>query len=77
MDRAVSGTTETRAGAPDATSPAREWVWVLRVLAVVVVFAVVAIARSRQVDVPFRDPHGKLFTNKTPEHRPDAGRCSC
>ena len=64
MDGAVSGTTETRAGAPDADSPAREWGWVLRVLAVVVVFAVIAVARSRQVDIPFRDPHGKLFTDK-------------
>jgi PAP2 superfamily len=64
MDGAVSGTTETRAGVSDATSPAREWKWVLRVLAIVVVFAVVAVARSRQVDIPFRDPHGKLFTNK-------------
>ena len=64
MDGAVSGTTETRGEAPDATSPAREWVWVLRVLGVVVVFFLVAVARSKQVDVPFRDPHGKLFTNK-------------
>ena len=64
MDGTVGGTTETRAGAPDEVSPVREWGWVLRVLALVVVFAVVAIARSRQVDVPFRDPHGKLFTNK-------------
>ena len=64
MDGTVGGTTETRAGAPDEVSPVREWGWVLRVLALVVLFAVVAIARSRQVDVPFRDPHGKLFTNK-------------
>jgi hypothetical protein len=64
MDGAVSGTTETRGDAPGATSPAREWVWVLRVLGVVVVFFLVAVARSKQVDVPFRDPHGKLFTNK-------------
>jgi membrane-associated phospholipid phosphatase len=64
MDGVVSGTTETRGGAPAATSPAREWVWVLRVLGVVVVFFLVAVARSKQVDVPFRDPHGKLFTNK-------------
>jgi hypothetical protein len=64
MDGAVSGTTETRAGEPDATSAAREWVWVLRVLGVVLVFFLVAVARSRQVDIPFRDPHGKLFTDK-------------
>jgi len=36
----------------------------LRVVAVVAVFAGVAIARSRQVDIPFRDPHGKLFSHK-------------
>jgi hypothetical protein len=64
MDAAASGTTDTRAGAPDVTSPAREWAWVLRVLAMVVVFAAIAIARSRQVDIPFRDPHGKLFSHK-------------
>jgi hypothetical protein len=64
MDTAASGTTETRKGAPDTISPAREWVWLLRVLALVVAFAIIAIARSRQVDIPFRDPHGKLFTHK-------------
>jgi hypothetical protein len=64
MDTAASGTTRARAGSTDATSPAREWWWLVRVVAVVVVFAVIAIARSRQVDVPFRDPHGKLFTHK-------------
>jgi hypothetical protein len=31
---------------------------------VVLVFFLVAVARSRQVDIPFRDPHGKLFTDK-------------
>jgi hypothetical protein len=72
MDGVVSGTTETRGGAPAATSPAREWVWVLRVLGVVVVFFLVAVARSKQVDVPFRDPHGKLFTNKI-----QSTACSC
>jgi membrane-associated phospholipid phosphatase len=34
------------------------------VLAIVVLFAIVAYARSRQVDIPFRDPHGKLFSHK-------------
>jgi len=42
----------------------REWGWVLRVLALVVAFAAVAFFRSRQVDIPFRDPHGKLFSAK-------------
>ena len=51
--------------ADDASAPARDWVWMVRVLAVVVVFAIIAIARSRQVDIPFRDPHGKLFAKKT------------
>jgi hypothetical protein len=64
MDGATSGTTRSRVDAPDAVSPAREWMWVLRVVAVVVVFAAVAVARSRQVDIPFRDPHGKLFASK-------------
>jgi hypothetical protein len=39
----------------------------LRVVALVVVFAIVAWARSRQVDVPFKDPHGKLFRAKLPD----------
>jgi hypothetical protein len=64
MDRTASGTTEANAAAPDVTTPPRQWVWVLGVLGVVVVFAAIAIARSRQVDVPFRDPHGKLFASK-------------
>ena len=64
MDTTESGTTRAPADASDAASPAREWLWLLRVGAVVVVFAVVAIARSWQVDVPFRDPGGKLFTSK-------------
>ncbi len=36
----------------------------LRVLALVAVFAIIAWARSRQVDIPFKDPHGKLFRGK-------------
>jgi hypothetical protein len=64
MDAATGSTTQARTGESDAGPATREWVWMLRVLAVVVVFAVVAVARSRQVDVPFRDPHGKLFSHK-------------
>jgi hypothetical protein len=64
MDTTSSGTTRAQAEAPDAASPAREWVWFGRVVAMVAVFAAIAWARSRQVDVPFRDPHGKLFTSK-------------
>ena len=64
MDITGSPTTEARADADHATSPGREWAWKLRVLAMVVVFAIIAIARSRQVDIPFRDPHGKLFSSK-------------
>ncbi|MGZ4474969.1 MAG: phosphatase PAP2 family protein [Nocardioides sp.] len=30
----------------------------------VVVFGLIAVARSHQVDVPFRDPHGKMFARK-------------
>jgi hypothetical protein len=36
----------------------------LRVVLLVVLFALLAFARSRQVDVPFRDPKGKLFSHK-------------
>ena len=64
MGTPVSGTTHARAGAPDPSSPAREWLWVARVLALVAAFAVIALARSRQVDIPFRDPNGKLFAHK-------------
>jgi hypothetical protein len=64
MGTPASGTTQARPGAPEPTSPPGEWLWVARVLVLVVVFGVVAIARSRQVDVPFRDPGGKLFASK-------------
>lgn len=43
----------------------RAWIW--RVVAVVAVFAVVTFLRSRQVDIPLRDPHGKLFRAKLPD----------
>jgi hypothetical protein len=65
MDTAASSTAKAPDRVPDAAAPHRQWGWVLRVLALVVVFAAIAIARSRQVDIPFRDPHGKLFTHKT------------
>ncbi|HEX3929886.1 MAG TPA: phosphatase PAP2 family protein [Nocardioides sp.] len=68
MDTAAHGTTPAEVSGPGAGSSARDsardWHWVVRVLGVVVVFAVVAVLRSRQVDVPFRDPHGKLFAHK-------------
>ncbi len=64
MDTTAGRTPEAPAYAGETEPPVRDWVWVIRVLAVVVVFAVIAIARSRQVDVPFRDPGGKLFTHK-------------
>src|SRR6185436_14813898 len=60
-----SMTTGTRVETPARDDvPPREWGWVLRVLALVVAFAVVTYLRSRQVDVPLRDPHGKLFSAK-------------
>jgi hypothetical protein len=40
----------------------RAWIW--RVAALVAVFALIAVLRSRQVDIPFHDPHGKLFRGK-------------
>ncbi|WP_191907919.1 phosphatase PAP2 family protein [Nocardioides cynanchi] len=46
------------------TEPGSRWAWMLRVLALVAVFAIIAWARSRQVDIPFKDPHGKLFRGK-------------
>jgi membrane-associated phospholipid phosphatase len=56
---------DTRTDVPDErASPTSEWSWLLRALALVVVFAVIAWARSRQIDIPFRDPHGKLFRAK-------------
>ena len=64
MDIAGSRTTEAPTEADGASAPAHEWAWKLRVLAIVVVFAIIALARSRQVDIPFRDPHGKLFSSK-------------
>lgn len=64
MDVAPRSTTQARTEESGAGSETREWGWMLRVLALVVVFAVIAVARSRQVDVPFRDPGGKLFAHK-------------
>jgi hypothetical protein len=64
------GTTaaDARTDVPDQRSePGSPWAWMLRVVALVVVFAIVAWARSRQVDVPFKDPHGKLFRAKLPD----------
>jgi hypothetical protein len=59
--------TGTRADAVDERSDRPyEWGWLLRVLALVAVFALVAWGRSHQVDVPFKDPHGKLFMKKLP-----------
>src|SRR4051794_13261001 len=57
-------TTGTRVDTPAPEASHREWGWVLRVVALVAVFVAVAVFRSRQVDVPFRDPHGKLFSAK-------------
>ena len=36
-------------------------------LALVLVFAAITWARSRQVDIPLKDPHGKLFRAKLPD----------
>jgi len=40
------------------------WGWKLRVLALVLVFALITLTRSHLVDIPIKDPHGKLFTHK-------------
>jgi hypothetical protein len=63
MDTTASTTTQVTPRA-DADPRPREWGWVLRVLVLVVGFGAIAFFRSRQVDIPFRDPHGKLFTHK-------------
>ncbi|MDX6359716.1 MAG: hypothetical protein QOH37_2770 [Nocardioidaceae bacterium] len=52
---------------PQRAEPGSTWLWMLRVVALVVAFALVSWARSRQVDVPFKDPHGKLFRAKLPD----------
>jgi hypothetical protein len=59
-----STTTGRRVDTPAPEVSHREWGWVLRVIGLVAVFVAVAVFRSRQVDVPFRDPHGKLFSAK-------------
>ncbi|MGC4111486.1 MAG: phosphatase PAP2 family protein [Nocardioides sp.] len=64
MDTAAQGTTTSDVEVPAVDDSPREWVWLARVLAVVVLFCLVTAARSWQVDVPFRDPHGKLFSHK-------------
>jgi hypothetical protein len=58
--------TGSRAGVPEDDLGRSDWRWLLRVLALTVAFALVTWARSRQVDVPLRDPHGKLFRAKLP-----------
>jgi hypothetical protein len=62
----VTTATGPRADVPEESVWRSDWRWLLRVLAVVVAFAIVAWVRSRQVDIPFRDPHGKLFRAKLP-----------
>jgi hypothetical protein len=67
MDTAADGTTRADAAAAEVErddSGTHEWWWLVRVLALVVVFLAVTVARSRQVDIPFRDPSGKLFAHK-------------
>jgi hypothetical protein len=59
---------DARTATQDETDgPGSSWAWKLRVLALVVAFATVAWARSRQVDIPFRDPHGKIFRANLPQ----------
>jgi len=53
--------------AEDHDAPVADRAWMWRVVAVVAVFGAVALLRSRQVDIPFRDPHGKLFRAKLPD----------
>ncbi|MFZ2015576.1 MAG: phosphatase PAP2 family protein [Nocardioides sp.] len=62
MDTTAAGSRVEPAEEERRESADRAWIW--RVAALVVVFALIAVLRSRQVDVPFRDPHGKLFRGK-------------
>jgi hypothetical protein len=64
MDTAPSGTSQAQEDAPGTAGSRRELVWVMRVLTLVAVFGVITVVRSRQVDIPFRDPDGKLFAHK-------------
>src|SRR4051812_6815093 len=52
--------------APGATSepPAQEWRRAARLWAVVVCFIAVGVARSAQVDIPFRDPNGAFLLTR-------------
>ncbi|WP_456694805.1 phosphatase PAP2 family protein [Aeromicrobium sp. P5_D10] len=51
--------TDTRTDDPATT--ARWWIWTW---VVVIVFGAIALWRSQQVDVPFRDPDGRVFTSR-------------
>jgi len=54
------------AAAEERAAGARDRAWIWRVIALVAVFAVIALLRSHQVDIPFRDPRGRLFRAKLP-----------
>ncbi|MFL6108552.1 MAG: phosphatase PAP2 family protein [Marmoricola sp.] len=57
--------TTTSARRPPVRTPVRRYLsWVLRLWAVVLAFVAVAIFRSRQVGVPFRDPGGEYFSGR-------------
>ena len=65
MGTTATGPQVAAAGEAAPEKGDRAWIW--RVLALVAVFVVIALLRSRQVDIPFRDPHGKLFRAKLPD----------
>ena len=65
MGTTAAGPRVAAADRGTADSGDRAWIW--RVVAVVAVFAVVTFLRSRQVDIPLRDPRGKLFSAKLPD----------
>ncbi len=52
---------QTRSPEPDQFSG---YGWLVRVWVVVVVFALVALARSSHVSIPFRDVHGEIFRSR-------------
>jgi hypothetical protein len=50
---------------PDTSTDVEpDYRWLIPVWVVVALFATVAEVRSRQVDIPFRDPHGEIFVSR-------------
>ncbi|MEP7088838.1 MAG: phosphatase PAP2 family protein [Nocardioidaceae bacterium] len=48
----------------DTGPEARDWTWIAPVWVLVALFVVVTTVRSRIVGIPFRDPHGSVFSSR-------------